>query len=68
MFDTTKYREPSFDECLQPGFEFEIAAWVPGGWVKGTYPSVLDKIHELDEFGNDYEQKLAHAIVRVAIQ
>lgn len=60
------HRTPSFEELFETGMEFELCT--PRGWVSGTYPTVLDKNPELDEFGDDYEQKLAHAICRVPIQ
>ncbi len=62
MFDESIYREPTEEECLS-GVEFEIYTY--SGWVMGTYPSILLKNKELDEFGDDNEMKLAHAITRL---
>lgn len=60
------YREPTVDECMVPGFQFEI--YTHKGWVEGTYPTVFDANRGLDEFKDDAEQKCAHAMRRVRKQ
>lgn len=62
FFDTNIYREATLEECIS-GVEFELYTW--NGWVKGKYPEVLKENKDLDEFGDDNEMKLAHAITRI---
>ena len=62
------YREPTDREIefdIPAGMEFELSTM--RGWIVGTYPEVLDKNTQLDEFGDDYGMKLAHAVIRVKI-
>lgn len=63
FFDENIYREPTWEEMLTEGFEFELYTFK--GWIKGTFPSVLDNNKELDEYLPDDEMRLAHAITRI---
>ena len=47
------------------GKEFEMYSY--GGWIKGTFPALLDQNKELDEYRPDDVQRLAHAITRIKI-
>lgn len=60
-----KITDQEFEVDIPNGMEFEL--YTMRGWVKGTYPEVLDKNEQLEEFGDDYMMKLAHAITRIKI-
>ena len=55
-----------FEVDIPNGMEFEL--YTMRGWIKGKYPAVLNQNPQLDEFGDDHMQKLAHAITRIKIQ
>jgi hypothetical protein len=58
-----KYFKPDWKDITLEGYEIELDTW--NGWVRGTFPEVLEKNSELDEYSPDDLQKLAHGIYRV---
>ncbi len=61
MENKDKYYTPTESEFYNE-FEFELQTMT--GWAQGSFPDLLDKNNELDQY-ECYIMKLAHSITRV---